>query len=58
LESVRPQPGEFERMREVAIDTNLAMARKGMFSMDMMQKMQSYIDDYRREQNEISSGTQ
>jgi len=50
LEMVEPTPGEFEKMRNVAADTNREMARKGMFSPELLQQMQSHIDDYRKEQ--------
>jgi TRAP-type C4-dicarboxylate transport system substrate-binding protein len=50
LEMVEPTPGEFEKMSEVAADTNREMAQKGMFSPEFLQQMQSHIDDYRKEQ--------
>jgi TRAP-type C4-dicarboxylate transport system substrate-binding protein len=50
LEMVEPTPGEFERMRAVAADTNREMAQNGMFSLELLQQMQSHIDDYRKEQ--------
>lgn len=50
LEMVEPTPGEFEKMSEVAADTNRKMAQKGMFSLEFLQQMQSHIDDYRKEQ--------
>lgn len=49
LEMVEPTPGEFEKMSEVAADTNRKMAQKGMFSLEFLQQMQSHIDDYRKE---------
>lgn len=50
LEMVEPAPGEFEKMSEVAADTNRKMAQKGMFSPEYLQQMQSHIDDYRKGQ--------
>lgn len=50
LEMVEPAPGEFEKMSEVAADTNRKMAQEGMFSPEYLQQMQSHIDDYRKEQ--------
>jgi TRAP-type C4-dicarboxylate transport system substrate-binding protein len=50
LEIVEPTPGEFEKMREVAADTNRKMAQKGMFSTELLGQMQSHINDYRKEQ--------
>lgn len=50
LEMVEATPGEFEKMSEVAADTNREMAQKGMFSPEFLQQMQSHIDDYRKEQ--------
>lgn len=47
IENVQPTPGEFEKMREVAIETNRKMAKSGMFSEEMLQEMQSSIDEYR-----------
>jgi len=51
LEMVEPAPGEFEKMSEVAADTNRKMAQKGMFSPEYLQQMQSHIDDYRKGQS-------
>jgi len=49
LEMVEPTPGEFERMRVVAAETNRKMAQNGMFSLEFLQQMQSHIDHYRKE---------
>jgi TRAP-type C4-dicarboxylate transport system substrate-binding protein len=58
VEKVQASPGEFEKIRDVAIRTNVEMARKDMFSLDMMQKMQAYLDEYRSKHGEAASGTQ
>lgn len=58
LTRVEPQPGEFEKMREITIETNRKMAQDGMFSLEMMQQMQGHIDDYRQQQNSASTGAQ
>ncbi len=50
LVMVEPTPGEFDKMREVAADTNRKMAQKGMFSIELLGQMQSHINDYRKEQ--------
>jgi len=47
---VEPTPGEFEKMRDIAADTNRKMAEKGMFSIELLRQMQSHINDYRKEQ--------
>jgi len=49
LEIVEPTPGEFEKMRNVAADTNREMAQKGMFSTELLGQMQSHINHYRKE---------
>jgi TRAP-type C4-dicarboxylate transport system substrate-binding protein len=56
LQSVVPQPGEFERMRDVSIQTNRKMAQDGMFSMDLMQQMQTYVDEYRNQTSNSAIG--
>lgn len=52
LEDVQPEPGEFERMREVTVETNRRMAMDGMFSIEFLEQMQQHIDDYRVEHGE------
>lgn len=47
LHEVVPDAGEFEAIRAQMIETNRLMAQQGMFSMDMLQKMQGYIAEYR-----------
>lgn len=47
LKDVEPVPGEFEALREQMIETNRAMAQQGLFSMEILQKMQGYIAEYR-----------
>lgn len=49
LQEVEPNPGEFERIREVTIETNRKMARDGKFSIEFLDEMQRYIDEYRSE---------
>lgn len=49
LKDIEPLPGEFEALREQMIETNRAMARQGLFSMDILQQMQGYIAEYRAE---------
>ncbi len=56
LESVDPDPGEFEKMREITVETNRKMAQDGMFSLELLQEMQSHIDDYRKQQSGGASG--
>jgi TRAP-type C4-dicarboxylate transport system substrate-binding protein len=47
LQRVEPSPGEFEKMREITVQTNRKMAQDGMFSVEMLQQLQSHIEDYR-----------
>lgn len=49
LTMVEANPGEFEKMREIAIQTNRKMAQDGMFSPKLLQEMRSYINDYRQD---------
>lgn len=47
IESVEPDSGEFERIRAVMAENNRAMAREGLFSLDLLEQMQQYIDEFR-----------
>jgi len=50
LINIEPDPGEFEKMSDVAAETNQEMAQKGMFSPEFLQQMQSHIKEYRQDQ--------
>lgn len=52
LMEVMPDEGEFERMREVTVETNRRMAMDGMFSIEFLEQMQQYIDEFRSQQAE------
>lgn len=45
--SVRPDAGEFEKMQKVMAENNRDMARKGMYSLELLETMQRHIDEYR-----------
>lgn len=47
LEPVEPAPGEQERLQAIMAGTNLAMARDGLISLDLLQEIQSLIGQYR-----------
>ena len=47
LENVEPSPGEFEMIREIAGETNRKMAQDGMFSLELLEQVQAYIEEYR-----------
>ncbi len=47
LESITPAEGEFERLQKVMADNNRAMAKQGMFSLELLEMMHRYIDEYR-----------
>jgi len=53
LEIVEADDGEFDDIRRISIETNREMARKGMFSLDLLNEMQGHIEDFR---NEHSAG--
>jgi TRAP-type C4-dicarboxylate transport system substrate-binding protein len=57
LQRLEPTPGEFEKMRKTTVETNRKMAQDGMFSMDMLQQMQSHIEDYRNEHPSGATGS-
>lgn len=58
LEKVDPLPGEFEKMREVTVETNRRMAQNGMFSVELLDRMQSLIDEFRSNQTAGVAGAQ
>jgi TRAP-type C4-dicarboxylate transport system substrate-binding protein len=47
VEPVEPAPGERERLQQIMSETNEAMARDGLFSLDLLQEIQALIDTYR-----------
>lgn len=55
IESVIPIDGEFAALRQVMAENNRAMARQGLFSLELLEEMQQHIDDYNELQ--LSSGT-
>jgi TRAP-type transport system periplasmic protein len=50
LEPVEPAPGEHERLQAIMAETNLAMAREGVVSLDLLQEIRSLIGQYRDRQ--------
>ena len=49
LESIAPAEGEFERLQKAMAENNRAMAKQGMFSLELLEMMQSHIEEYRSE---------
>ena len=47
IESVEPNAGEFERLQAVMTENNRAMARQGLFSLDVLDTMQQHLDEFR-----------
>jgi TRAP-type C4-dicarboxylate transport system substrate-binding protein len=56
IEDVEPQPGEVERIREAMSETTAEMADRGMFSRDLLDRMQAYVDEYRNGQLAAGDG--
>lgn len=46
---VQPNAGEFERIQKVMGENNRAMAKQGLFSLELLETMQQHIDHYRSE---------
>ena len=57
IESVVPDEGEFGRLQKVMTENNYAMAKQGIFSLELFQKMQDYIVEYRRGQADNKKAT-
>ena len=51
VENVDPLPGEFDRLRDAMAATTRDLAKKGMFSVDLLDEMQRYVDEYRRDRS-------
>lgn len=51
VEDVALGAGEFERIRSEMEETNRALARKGMFSLELLEEMERHVADYRRERS-------
>lgn len=56
LEDVEPMPGEFEKMRRITVETNRRMAQDGMFSLELLEEMQSHIEDFRNGRRADAAG--
>jgi TRAP-type C4-dicarboxylate transport system substrate-binding protein len=54
---VEPNAGEFERIQKVMAENNQDMAKQGLFSLELLNTMQQYIDEYRSEKARNSDGT-
>ncbi len=48
IENVDPLPGEIERIRKAMDATNRRMAESGMFSLELLEEMQLYVDEFRQ----------
>jgi TRAP-type C4-dicarboxylate transport system substrate-binding protein len=47
LEDIRPEPGEFEKIRRTMLETNRDMAERGMFSVELLDELQAHLQEYR-----------
>jgi len=56
VEDIELGQGEFERIRREMDETNRAMAKKGMFSLELLQEMEHHVADYRNEHASESAG--
>ncbi len=57
IESIDPDQGEFDRIREVMTENNRDMATQGLFSLELLEQMQQHISDYRKiESKKLASG--
>ena len=50
IESVEPNGEELERIRAVMAENNREMARQGLFSEELLRKLQEHIEEFRSEQ--------
>lgn len=55
IEPVEPAPGEMKRLQKIMEQNNRAMARDGMFSLELLQEIRQLINTYRNEQKEAES---
>jgi len=56
IQDIEPLDGEFERIRETMEVTNRELARKGLFSVELLDEMQRYVEEYRSEHGAGASG--
>lgn len=52
IENVPPAEGEVARIRGVMEETNRDMAEQGLFSKELLERMQAHVDEFRTEQGE------
>lgn len=50
IEAVEPEDGQFEELQRTINDTNLELAKEGVFPLDLYEKMQGHIRDFRASQ--------
>jgi TRAP-type C4-dicarboxylate transport system substrate-binding protein len=50
IENVEPVDGEVERIRGIMEKTNRDMAERGLFSKDLLERMEAYVDEFRNGQ--------
>lgn len=56
IDKVEPDAGELEDLFAIIRDTNLEMARKGLFPRDLYETMLGHISDYRNGNMQIDTG--
>jgi TRAP-type transport system periplasmic protein len=49
LQDVEPREGEFEKIRAIMRETNLDMAERGMFSVELLKELQQHLQNYREQ---------
>ena len=57
VENVAPNDGEFDRLYDAMAVNNRDMAIDGMYSLEMLELMQGYIEEYRSEQRADDNAT-
>ncbi len=57
LQNVEPRDGEFEKIRSIMHKTNLDMAERGMFSVELLKEMQQHLRDYREQKAGADAAT-
>ena len=55
IQNVDPTPGELDKIREAMSSTNREMARRGMFSVELLDEIQQYVDAYRSAEDTVAS---
>ncbi len=57
IKNVEPDPDAFEQIRNSLLETNRKMAEQGIFSPELLERMQRYVDEYRRQHSQGAQAT-